>query len=167
MISRTEMAVSRTGHTPVAMPGWAPRMGEGAMWVLNDSKCSTPPKQWQLLRLSTSVCLCCFCLSAEIHSEGEQYGFPLQEGVPGTRKNWCGGIWLCLQVHQTPWWMCLCHQTLQKASGRILWWVSVLAGICQLKWWACSWEAWWEGGSVDLKVSDGCHEQKLATAAHK
>lgn len=160
IISRIEIAISRTGHTPACMLGWTSRMGEGAMWVLSDSKCYTPLKQWQLLSLSIPIFLCCFCDFAEIYSESEQYGFPVQEGVPGTRENWCWGIWLCLQVHQTPWWMCLCHQTLQKASGRILRWVSVLAENCQWRWWACSWEAWWEGESVDLKVPDGWHEQK-------
>lgn len=120
------------------------RMGEGVRWLLCIGKCYRSLKTYKCYLTSNSYCcLCCFYDLLEMSSEGEQYGFPLQEGISGAGKDWCGRIWLCLQVHQAPWWMRLCHQTLQEASGRILGWVSVLARNCWLKWWTCFWEVWW------------------------
>lgn len=104
------------------------RMGKGVKWVLCLDEWFTALKTWCVSESFNSYCcLCCTYDLLEVSSERQQYGFPLPEGIPGTGKDWCRGIWFCLQMHQAPWRMCLCHQTLQEASGRILRWVSVLA----------------------------------------
>lgn len=109
------------------------RMGKGAKWVFCMDEWFTALKTSHVSESFNSYCcLCCIYDLLEMSSERQQYGFPLPEGIPGTGEDWCRGIWFCLQVYQAPWWMCLCHQTLQEASGRILGWVSVLAEMMDM-----------------------------------